>query len=187
MFYSEIDEFTQEQRIWVTTGRKQAHKESRQGLGAMVRAERDHLDMTQADVAAVAKCSMAYVGFFERGYKLPSIEVLTRILGALETGPVLDSTGSVVTFELNSQKATVILTIEGEGPPARPEWHAEREAKKALMLGQIVQILTTEPHLIRDVYRDLGLDPDYLDRLEQEQVQIWMLEDQLTSDRIRET
>jgi len=179
MFYTELDDLTQSRRIWVTTGRTKKHEDSRQAFGRMIKAERKHLNWTQADVAEKADCSESYIGFLERGYKLPSIEVFTRILNALGANPTLNSNGNVLTFELVSQDATVILTVEEDSPPTHIKVPSERENTMALMLGRIIQVLTDEPYKIRDVYRDLGLDPNYNDYLDAVDEYVSQLEDEI--------
>ncbi|MFA5139526.1 MAG: helix-turn-helix transcriptional regulator [Elusimicrobiota bacterium] len=56
-----------------------------QTLGQNVRTQRLHLGLTQEALSEKAGIHCTFIGHIERGSKLPSLRVLSRIAGALGT------------------------------------------------------------------------------------------------------
>ena len=61
-----------------------AHPTGHVELGRRIRARRKELGLTLADVAGRAEISLPYASDVERGARLPSLDVLAKIAGALD-------------------------------------------------------------------------------------------------------
>lgn len=56
-------------------------------VGDEIKRRRENVGITQEELARVVCVSRSAIAQYERGYKLPSIEVLFRIADALDTTP----------------------------------------------------------------------------------------------------
>jgi transcriptional regulator with XRE-family HTH domain len=56
-------------------------------FGAVVRARRKDLGMTQEELASKVNCSLYTIGLVERGRANPTMRLVLRICGALEVFP----------------------------------------------------------------------------------------------------
>ena len=140
-------------------------RDLRKALGQALRQERTARKWTLRDLAQkVADVTEQYVGMVERGDRRPSLDVLVRILEALELGPEVEQDGTAVTFWCSdmTEHVTVHLAPRSSlrGIEA-PEWKARQEAEDAARLGQIAFVLTRSRDRLLDVHRFLGLDPSW--------------------------
>jgi transcriptional regulator with XRE-family HTH domain len=62
-------------------------KNLKASLGAVLRAKREKLDISQEELAERAGVDRTYISILERGLKSPTVETLERICAALGTLP----------------------------------------------------------------------------------------------------
>jgi len=94
-------------------------------LGALIRAQRVAMGLSQRDLAERAKVSNAYLSQIERGLHEPSLSVLAAIAAALDVplGDVLARAGLLAPADADGAQATLVPDTEAAivGDPALSE------------------------------------------------------------------